>query len=122
MIRRITLRNFRNYERATISFLPGINLVHGKNGAGKTNLLEALYLLSTGRSFRTPRLNDLIRTGEDYFFIEVAFEKEGTEHTLAAGFDGKKGKASHNRTELPSFSKLPGILPGVLHSEGDDRL
>ncbi len=50
-VTRLILRNFRNYEEAEVPLSKGLNLIHGKNGAGKTSLLEALYLLSTGRSF-----------------------------------------------------------------------
>lgn len=49
---RLALRNFRNYERLESSFSPGVNLIVGDNAQGKTNLLEAVFYLSTGRSFR----------------------------------------------------------------------
>ena len=54
-------------------FSKGINLIYGKNGEGKTNLLEAIYLLSTGRSFRQAKFQDLIYHHESYFYIEAEF-------------------------------------------------
>ena len=48
----LKLYNFRNYNRLTISFHPNLNLIYGKNGAGKTNLVEAIYVLALTRSFR----------------------------------------------------------------------
>ena len=50
---KIALNGFRNYEWETVSFAPGTNVIAGPNAQGKTNLLEAVYLLSCGRSFRT---------------------------------------------------------------------
>ena len=52
-IDRISLNGFRNYAYQWADFSPGINVITGENAQGKTNLLEAVYLLSCGRSFRT---------------------------------------------------------------------
>ena len=61
-IDRLSLRGFRNYEDAQAQFVPGVNLLVGGNANGKTNLLEAVSYLSTGRSFRTRREAELIRS------------------------------------------------------------
>ncbi|MFS8563062.1 MAG: AAA family ATPase [Rhabdochlamydiaceae bacterium] len=61
------LHNFRNYEEAEVSFSPHINFIQGENAQGKTNLLEALYLLSTGKSFRTTHLSEIVREGASFF-------------------------------------------------------
>jgi DNA replication and repair protein RecF len=60
MIRELNLKHFRCFENIKISFTPGINLVYGSNGSGKTSILEATYLAGRGRSFRTNYLSDLI--------------------------------------------------------------
>ncbi|HEX2583326.1 MAG TPA: AAA family ATPase, partial [Chlamydiales bacterium] len=52
-LKSLYLRNFRNYAEMEIQFSPRINLLYGDNAQGKTNLLEAIYLIATGRSFRT---------------------------------------------------------------------
>ena len=67
---RLALRNFRNYERLESSFSPGVNLIVGDNAQGKTNLLEAVFYLSTGRSFRTRREMELIRFGSEFADLE----------------------------------------------------
>lgn len=113
-LEKLTLRNFRNYENAEISFCLGTNMIQGENAQGKTNILEALSLLSTGKSFRTPHLQDAIRYGSTAFFIEAHFHKEKVEQTLSLAFDGQTKKILHNQTSYNSFISLLGILPSVL--------
>ena len=57
----LKLYDFRNYAAAGVQLHPGVNLIVGENAQGKTNLLEAVFYLSTGRSFRTARNQELIR-------------------------------------------------------------
>ena len=60
IVREITLEGFRNYDRASVALSPGINVIAGENAQGKTNLLEAVFLLSSGRGFRTRLDSELI--------------------------------------------------------------
>ena len=60
---RLTLRDFRTYEAAEVELGPGLTVVTGRNGAGKTNLLEALYFACTGRSCRTANERECVRFG-----------------------------------------------------------
>lgn len=115
----IYLRHFRNYEEAHITFSPQLNYIYGENGQGKTNLLEAIYLLITGRSFRTHHLTDLIYFGTSNFYLEVHFEKNGVEQILKFSFDGKSRVIFHNATPVPSLSTLLGLLNGVIISPED---
>lgn len=118
----LRLRNFRNYKDERIFFHPKMNLIVGENGAGKTNLLEAIYFLSTGRSFRTPLLKDLIHQDADYFFLEASFIKDGVSQTLLVGYDEKTKKIEHNATKLSSLSNILGIMPSVLFSPKDVQI
>lgn len=113
-LEKLILHNFRNYEHAEIDFCPGSNMIRGENAQGKTNILEAFSLLSTGKSFRTSHLQDAIRYGATSFFIEAHFQKEGVEQTLSLAFDGQNKKILHNQTSYTSFISLLGILPSVL--------
>jgi DNA replication and repair protein RecF len=61
----LSLQNFRNYEELCLSWDPGLNLILGKNGEGKTSLLEAIYLLATARSWKAGRDSEMIRWGAD---------------------------------------------------------
>ena len=81
IVRRIALNGWRNYEFAAAEFSPGTNVITGENAQGKTNLLEAVYLLTGGKSFRTRFDRELIGFG--YTSAEVladvyAFGREQT--------------------------------------------
>jgi DNA replication and repair protein RecF len=65
----IYCNNFRNFESLNLDFLKGRNLIVGDNSVGKTNLIEMVYFLSTFSSFRTQRVENLVRFGEDFFII-----------------------------------------------------
>ena len=114
LIKSLYLRNFRCYEEAFASFGPNVNLIVGENASGKTSLLEAIYFLSTGRSFRTTHLNDLITHGASFFYLEASFLKDGVEQTLKVFFDGKIRKVHLNQKSYSSFIPLLGAAPTVL--------
>ena len=86
-IERIALRDFRSYEDAELSLGPGLTIVHGANGAGKTNLLEGLYFGCTGRSFRTTNERHLIRQGASTARVVVRGEDLDGPHELAVGLE-----------------------------------
>lgn len=119
MIVSLTLRNFRNYRDAHIQFSPGVNLFYGRNAEGKTNLLEAIFFLSTGRSFRTSRLDELILQGEKFFFLEATFIKDGIQQTLKVSFDGTSRHLQLNATVYRGFLHLLGLLPHILYTPED---
>ena len=66
----LTLRNFRNYQEASLEFDPGVNLIEGQNAQGKTNLLEAIAYLGSGKAFRTQKSAELVRLGADFADLE----------------------------------------------------
>ncbi|WP_278682248.1 AAA family ATPase, partial [Paraclostridium bifermentans] len=71
----LNLINFRNYEALYLEFNPKINLLIGKNGQGKTNIVEAIYLLSFGKSFRTSKDKEMIRFDSENLYIGGNFTK-----------------------------------------------
>ena len=75
---RLRLRDFRNYARLDAEFSPGFQLLLGDNAQGKTNLLEALYVMATLRSFRGVGGSQMIRHGEKGYFIGGTIEGQGT--------------------------------------------
>jgi DNA replication and repair protein RecF len=118
----IYLRNFRNFSEAEVKFAPGLNLIWGDNAAGKTNLLEAISLLSMGRSFRSQRLSELIREGEGFFYIEARLLQNHVSQSVKLSFDGQNKRLQINATTHSSFNPLLGTLPLVLHTPSDSEL
>ena len=86
-VRTLGLRSFRSYERATLDLGERVTVVTGENGAGKTNLLEALYFGCTGRSCRTSNERELVRFGAETARVTVAVgDAVSGIHDLAVGF------------------------------------
>jgi len=81
-INRIALNGFRNYEFDTADFDPGTNVIYGQNAQGKTNLLEAVYMLASGKSFRTRFDKELIGFGYDSAEILADVESHEREQTV----------------------------------------
>jgi len=121
-LKSLLLRNFRNYSSFKITFSAHLNVIWGNNASGKTNLLEAIYLLSTGRSFRTLNLRDLIKHKESFFYIEAEIETKNVIQTIKIYYDGKNKKITHNSKVYPSFTSLLGLLPSILYSSDDLNL
>ncbi|SYX08927.1 DNA replication and repair protein recF,recombination protein F,Recombinational DNA repair ATPase (RecF pathway),DNA replication and repair protein RecF,RecF/RecN/SMC N terminal domain [Chlamydia poikilotherma] len=118
----LRLKNFRNYKETEIAFSPDMNYIFGENAQGKTNLLEALYVLSLGRSFRTAHLTEAIFFGSPYFFLEMTFEKDGFPHTLSTYVDKQGKKILCDHSPIKTLSQLIGIIPIVLFSSKDRSL
>ncbi len=118
-LKTLYLRNFRNYEEAVAHFDLGINLIKGDNGSGKTNLLEAIFFLSTGRSFRTIHLKEMIHYNASSFYLEAHFIKDNVNQTLKLNFDGVSHKFFYNHTQFNHYSHLLGVLPSVLYAPKD---
>jgi DNA replication and repair protein RecF len=83
---RLVLRDFRSYQAADVRLGPGLTVVSGRNGAGKTNLLEAIYFACTGRSCRTANEREGGRVGAELTRVELICEDELGRHDISVGF------------------------------------
>lgn len=92
ILRSLTTQNFRNLEPAETAFHPNANLVVGRNGQGKTNLLEAIYFLATTKSFRTAKVSSVFRFNEPSVFVSGALQRGGIEKTLSVGLETGESK------------------------------
>jgi DNA replication and repair protein RecF len=92
IVRRLVLRNFRSYEAAEVELGPGLTVISGDNGAGKTNLLEGLYFACTARSCRTGNEREVVRFGASVTRLELECEHEGDAHLVTVGFQPGEAK------------------------------
>ena len=121
-IDRIALNGFRNYEFETADFDPGTNVIYGANAQGKTNLLEAVYMLSGGKSFRTRFDKELIGFGYDSAEIladVVSHDREQTVRIILR--QGLRKQITVNSVKKTS-TELNGTLTAVLFSPDDLNL
>lgn len=118
---KIKVRNFRNIKEAEVTFSPGINLLYGNNAQGKTNLLEAVFYLSTGKSFRTARNQELIRFGAEFTDLNCSLFSGGREQSLRAVlFSGRKPRQLYiGGVKQRSAAGLSGVLTTVLFCPDD---
>ena len=84
ILQSLSLTQFRNFSSLDLACTPGITLFLGDNAQGKSNLLEAIYFISTGRSFRTSKLSELIRWGQAKFEVRCAVECRKVFHRIDA--------------------------------------
>ena len=111
---KIKLENFRNYEKEEVSFAPEVNIIYGKNGSGKTNLIEALYSFSYARSFRA-KSKEFIRHGCDNAKIEIDFFAHNREQCADILFTKEnKKKIRVNEINITKTSDLLGKFICVL--------
>jgi DNA replication and repair protein RecF len=121
-LRSLYVSNFRLYAEERFTFSPDDNFICGPNAVGKTSLLEAIYFLISGRSFRTHYTANLIRHGAAQFFLDARFSKRGVGQRLRIAYSKKERKIWLNNTLCPSASGLFGVLLGVVLAPDDLNL
>ena len=117
-IKEIDLQNFRNYSMQKVKLDKGINIFYGDNAQGKTNLLEAIFLCSIGKSFRTNRDRELINFNNDYSNIEISFEKKDRCGKINLRIDDKK-RFLVNNVPVKKTSEIIGNIYIVLFTPDD---
>ena len=108
ILRALTQQDFRNLLEGEVSFHPRVNLIFGRNGQGKTNLLEAIYFLATTKSFRTTRVASLFRHGAPNMFVSGVVQRE-VERTLSIGIDENKRVLLINGERVPLASYVTAL-------------
>lgn len=115
LARKITVSDFRNIKSATLCFDEGINVLYGDNAEGKTNLLEAIYFASIGKSFRGQHTNEIIRFGEREAILSLDFKAGGREQNISLALgNGRVKAAEKNRVKIRRMSEIVGSFRAVL--------
>ncbi len=116
--------NFRNYESADLAFKSEINLIYGLNAQGKSNFLEAIYLLCLGRSFRQATNQDLLKIGSSYFTVKGHIILDNhLEKVVALQYTkNAKKEISVDRKRLNGHAEIFGRFPIVVISPDDYKV
>lgn len=122
-LKRISLLNYKNFSEIDFELDTKINCFVGKNGIGKTNILDAIYHLANGKSYFNPLAVQNIKHGEDFFVVDGEFEKNGrTEQILCSLKKGQKKILKRNGKVYEKFSDHIGFIPLVIISPADSDL
>lgn len=119
-VKSVLLEGFRNYQHAAAQFADGVNVICGQNAQGKTNLIEAVCFLSSGRSFRSAGEKDFIMFGGESAYIRAVIASHGREQTLEARFfTDRRRELYANGVRLKRASELTGRLSAVVFGPDD---
>ena len=122
-LKNISLFNYKNFSRVYFYFNTKINCFIGKNGIGNTNVLDAIYHLSYGKSYFNPLAVQNIKHGEEFFVIDATFEKnERSEQIVCSLKKGQKKILKRNGKSYDKFSDHIGFIPLVIISPADRDL
>jgi DNA replication and repair protein RecF len=119
----LALYNFKNFETAKLDFDAGINCLVGKNGVGKTNILDALHYLALGKSSINPIDTANINYSHSSFYIKAKLARAESHHEILCTVQvGKKKSLKLNQKEYDKLSEHIGFMPVVMISPSDNGL
>ncbi|HBJ11823.1 MAG TPA: DNA replication/repair protein RecF [Clostridiales bacterium] len=117
-INKIKLQNFRNYNEQEINLNKSINVFYGDNAQGKTNILEAIFLCTFGKSFRTNKEKELIKLGKDNANVIIEYEKKDRDGKISISISDKK-QILVNGIKIKKLSELLGNINIVIFTPDD---
>lgn len=123
-IKRLKVENFRNLEKLDIEFSDGVNIIYGNNAQGKTNIIEAIYIFSFGKSFRANRDIELLKFDKEYFVSNIEIMKKDRELKMDFGFDkiSNKKMIKVNGVIQKKISDIIGKLNVVVFKPEDIKI
>jgi DNA replication and repair protein RecF len=122
-LKNLSLLNYKNITDAAFEFDSKINCFVGRNGVGKTNVLDAIYHLAYGKSYFNPLAVQNIKHGEEFFVIDGTFEKNGRNEQIVCSLKkGQKKVLKRNGKAYEKFSEHIGFIPLVIVSPSDNDL
>ncbi len=120
IVKNLEIINFRCFGKARFSFDPGLNLVTGPNGSGKTSLLEAIAYISTPRSFTGVLDRDLTAWNESGFFLKGEIERNGASHEITVSLRGEKKTIKIDGKSISSYADLFSTFVVLAVGPGSD--
>ena len=117
-IRKVKIKNFRNYEEQEIELEKNVNVFYGENAQGKTNIVEAIFLCSMGKSFRAKQDKEMIKLDSQNAVIEVEFQKIDRDGKIKIQLGNKK-IVYVNGIKIKKLSELLGNLNVVMFNPDD---
>ncbi|MCI8345146.1 MAG: DNA replication/repair protein RecF [Clostridia bacterium] len=117
-INKIKLTNFRNYDEQEINLGKNINIFYGDNAQGKTNIIEAIFLCSIGKSFRTNKESELIKFNKDISSVYIEYEKSDRDGKIKIDLNNKKSIYT-NGIKIKKLSELLGNINTVIFTPDD---
>ncbi len=123
-IKRLKVENFRNLEKLDIEFSDGVNIIYGNNAQGKTNIIEAIYIFSFGKSFRANKDIELLKFDKEYFLSNIEIMKKDRELEMDFGFDkiSNKKMIKVNGVIQKKISDIIGKLNVVVFKPEDIKI
>ena len=118
-LKRVELKNFRNYSSLKISFNKGINIIYGNNAQGKTNLLESIYVLALTNTFRNVYDTDLIMKDRKFFNIKGILKNSKLDTTLNISYDNIKKRMILDDSEITKVSSYISVMNTILFTPDD---
>ncbi|WP_149527112.1 MULTISPECIES: DNA replication/repair protein RecF [Sphingobacterium] len=119
-LKHLSVLNFKNYTESTLEFLPDTNAFTGQNGAGKTNLLDAIHYLSLCKSYFNPIDSQHIKKGEDWFMVQGEFDRELMADQVSCSLKrNQKKQFKKNKKEYGRLADHIGQFPLVMISPND---
>jgi DNA replication and repair protein RecF len=123
ILKKLSLLNYKNIAENSFEFESKINAIVGKNGIGKTTILDAIYHLAVGKSYFNPLSTQNIKHGEEFFVIDGVFEKENRNEQIICSYKkGQKKILKRNGKIYEKFSEHIGLIPIVIISPSDTDL
>ena len=120
ILNNISILNYKNISEANLSFSDKVNCFTGRNGMGKTNLLDAIYYLSFCRSFISQPDAMVVRHDEDFLMLQGKYSRRGETEEISCGIQlGKRKIVKRNGKEYKRLSMHIGLLPAVMVSPLD---
>lgn len=122
-IRQLVLKDFRSYKERVLDFSPQVNVIVGKNARGKTNILEAIFYMVLGKSFRTSHEKDVVRWEEENAYIKGEFERKYRDVDIEMFFSTQRKKSIKiDGISIKRIGELLGCVNAVFFSPDELRL